>query len=269
MFQLPQNTHFARECRAPRSQDRGKRKSYKQGLKVEEPAPKALMAIDGIGWDWSCMANEEENHALVADDEFATEFALMAKSSLGSDNEGNLQNNINDKRYWDSGCSRHMTRNIAYLSEYEPYDGGYVSSGHGVVTDDFSRFTWTFFLRTKDTTSSILRNFITEIENLKDLKVKIIRCDNGGECKNQEMNEFCTRKGIRREFSIARTPQQNGVAERSNRTLIEAARTMMADAKLPVTFWAESVNTACYVQNRVLVNKSQNKTPYELFNTNL
>nr|GEU34933.1 putative reverse transcriptase domain-containing protein [Tanacetum cinerariifolium] len=73
-------------------------------------------------------------------------------------------------------------------------------------------------------------------------------------------------KGIKREFSNARTPQQNGVAKRRNKTLIEAARTMLADAKLPVTFWAEAVNTACYVQNRVLVNKSKNKTPYELFN---
>nr|GEZ51871.1 hypothetical protein [Tanacetum cinerariifolium] len=95
------------------------------------------------------------------------------------------------------------------------------------------------------------------------------RCDNGGEFKNKEMNELCTKKRIRREFSNARTPQQNGVAERMNRTLIEAARTMLADAKLPVTFWAEAVNTACYVQNRVLVNKSQNKTPYELFNSRI
>ncbi|GJT03870.1 putative ribonuclease H-like domain-containing protein [Tanacetum coccineum] len=71
--------------------------------------------------------------------------------------------------------------------------------------------------------------------------------------------------GIKREFSVARTPQQNGVAERKNRTLIEAARTMLADSKLPTTFWAEAVNTACYVQNRVLVIKPHNKTPYELF----
>nr|GEZ56397.1 hypothetical protein [Tanacetum cinerariifolium] len=127
----------------------------------------------------------------------------------------------------------------------------------------------TFFLKTKDETSGILRKFITEIENLKDLKVKIIRYDNGGEFRNKEMNDFCLQKGIKREFSNARTPQQNGVAERRNRTLIEAARTMLANAKLPVTFWAEAVNTACYVQNRVLVNKSQNKTPYELFNENL
>nr|GEW29862.1 hypothetical protein [Tanacetum cinerariifolium] len=79
--------HFARECRAPRSQDRGRRENNKQGSKEEEPAPKALMAIDGIGWDWSYMANEEENHALVPNDEAPTEFALMAKSSSSSENK--------------------------------------------------------------------------------------------------------------------------------------------------------------------------------------
>nr|GEU98513.1 hypothetical protein [Tanacetum cinerariifolium] len=79
--------HFARECRAPRSQDRGRRESYKQGSKEEELAPKALMAIDGIGWDWSYMTNKEENHALVADDEAPTEFGHMAKSSSSSKKE--------------------------------------------------------------------------------------------------------------------------------------------------------------------------------------
>ncbi|GJT58699.1 retrovirus-related pol polyprotein from transposon TNT 1-94 [Tanacetum coccineum] len=98
-------------------------------------------------------------------------------------------------------------------------------------------FTWVFFLATKDETSGILKSFITGIENLVDHKVKVIRCDNGTEFKNREMNQ----------------------------TLIEAARTMLADSKLPTTFWAEAVNTACYVQNRVLVVKPHNKTPYELF----
>ncbi|GJQ91386.1 putative ribonuclease H-like domain-containing protein [Tanacetum coccineum] len=133
------------------------------------------------------------------------------------------------------------------------------------VIDDYSRFTWVFFLATKDETSGILKSFITGIENLVDHKVKVIRCDNGTEFKNREMNQFCEMKGILRQFSVARTPQQNGVAERRNRTLIEAARTMLADSKLPTTFWAEAVNTACYVQNRVLVVKPHNKTPYELF----
>ncbi|GJR22665.1 putative ribonuclease H-like domain-containing protein [Tanacetum coccineum] len=110
-----------------------------------------------------------------------------------------------------------------------------------VVTDDYSRFTWVFFLASKDETSDILKSFITQIENLVDKKVKIIRCDNGTEFKNTVMSEFCEKKGIKRELSVARTPQQNGLAERRNRTLIEAARTM------------------------VLVVKPHNKTAYELF----
>ncbi|GJR71053.1 putative ribonuclease H-like domain-containing protein [Tanacetum coccineum] len=134
-----------------------------------------------------------------------------------------------------------------------------------VVTDDYSRFSWVFFLATKDETSGILKSFITGVENLIDQRVKVIRCDNGTEFKNKEMNQFCERKGIKREFSVARTPQQNRLAKRKNKTLIEAARTMLADSKLPTTFWAEAVNTACYVQNRVLVTKPHNKTPYELF----
>ncbi|GJS40828.1 putative ribonuclease H-like domain-containing protein [Tanacetum coccineum] len=105
-----------------------------------------------------------------------------------------------------------------------------------VVTDDYSRFTWVLFLASKDETSGILKSFITKIENLVDKKVKIIRCDNGTEFKNRVMSEFCEKKGIKKEFSIARTPQQNGVVERRNRTLIKAARTMLADSKLPTTF---------------------------------
>nr|GEW02347.1 putative ribonuclease H-like domain-containing protein [Tanacetum cinerariifolium] len=128
-FNCPKMGHFARECRALKSQDMGRRDNYRQGSKVEEQAPKALMAIDGVGWDWSFMENEEENHALVADEEALTEFALMAKTS--AECEGNFQNHIDDKGYWDSGCSRHMTGNISYLSDYEPFDGGYVSFGQG------------------------------------------------------------------------------------------------------------------------------------------
>ncbi|GJV42212.1 putative reverse transcriptase domain, ribonuclease H-like domain, aspartic peptidase domain protein [Tanacetum coccineum] len=134
-----------------------------------------------------------------------------------------------------------------------------------VVTDDFCRYSWVLFLATKDETSEILKTFTTGIKNLIDLRVKVIRCDNGTEFKNRVMNQFCEMKGIKREFSVARTPQQNGVAERKNRTLIEAARTMLADLKLPTTFWPEVVNTACYVLNKVLVIKPHNKTPYEHF----
>ncbi|GJR19629.1 ribonuclease H-like domain-containing protein [Tanacetum coccineum] len=82
------------------------------------------------------------------------------------------------------------------------------------------------------------------------------RSDNGTEFKNRVMLEFCGEKGIKQEFSNARTPQQNGVAERMNRTLIEAARTMLADSHLPTTFWAEASITACYTFNRECLNGS-------------
>nr|GEU98575.1 putative ribonuclease H-like domain-containing protein [Tanacetum cinerariifolium] len=132
------------------------------------------------------------------------------------------------------------------------------------ITDDYSRFTWVFFLATKDETSLILKTFITGLENQLSLKVKVIRSDKGIEFKNFDLNQFCGMKEIKREFSVPRTPQQNGIAERKNRTLIEVAITMLADSLLPIPFWAEAVNTACYVQNRVLVTKPHNKTPYEL-----
>ncbi|KAJ9542256.1 hypothetical protein OSB04_028762 [Centaurea solstitialis] len=134
-----------------------------------------------------------------------------------------------------------------------------------VIVDDYSRFTWVFFMRTKDETSGLIKPFVIRVENKTNLKVKVIRSDNGTQFKNADLNSFCEAKGIERQYSAPRTPQQNGVAERRNRTLIEAARTMLVDSKLPITFWAEAANTACYVQNRVLIVKSKGKTPYELF----
>ncbi|GJW58036.1 putative ribonuclease H-like domain-containing protein, partial [Tanacetum coccineum] len=121
-----------------------------------------------------------------------------------------------------------------------------------IITDDCTRFSWVFFLATKDETSGILQNFIRQIENQLNHRVKIIRSDNGTGFKNRYMLEFCGNKGIKQDYSNARIPQQNGVAERMNMTLIEASRTMLADSLLPTTFWAETVNTACYIFNSVL-----------------
>ncbi|GJR45726.1 putative ribonuclease H-like domain-containing protein [Tanacetum coccineum] len=175
-------------------------------------------------------------------------------------NKAHSTQDLEEKGVIDSGCSRHMTGNMSYLTDFEEIDGGYVA-----FRDDYYRFGWVFFLATKDETSGILKSFITRVENLIDQSVKVIRCDNGTEFKNKDMNQHCERKGIKREFSVTRTPQQKGVAERKNRTLIEATRTMLADSKLSITFWAEVINTASYVQNRVLVTKPHNKTPYEFF----
>ncbi|GJU78246.1 retrotransposon protein, putative, ty1-copia subclass [Tanacetum coccineum] len=265
-------------------------------------------------------------------------------------NGASLSNSqLNDKGFVDSGCSRHMSGNIAHLSDFKDFDGGYVTfggganggriTGKGTIKTDKLDFEDVYFVKelkfnlfsvsqmcdkknyvlftdseclvlspnfklpdenqillkiprqnnmysfdmknivpkdgltclvakatseesmlwhrrlghvnfkninklvkeNLDETTEILKNFIKEIENLVDKKVKIIRSDNGTKFKYKMMDDFCREKGIKREYSVARIPQQNGIAERKNRTLIEAARTM------------------------VLVVKPHNKTPYELF----
>nr|GEU34402.1 hypothetical protein [Tanacetum cinerariifolium] len=235
---------------------------------------------------------------------------------------GNPQPALKDKGVIDSGCSRHMTGNMSYLSDFEELNYGYVAFGGNpkggkisrkgkiktgnlvrglpskvfendntcvackkgkqhrascktktvsyvdqplyrlrmdlfgptfvkilnkksyclVVTDDYSSFTWMFFLATKDETSPILKTFITGLENQLSLKMKIIKSDNGTEFKNNDLNQFCGMKGIKREFSVPRTPQQNGIAERKNRTPL---------LRLLELYW-------------VLVTKPHHKTPYEL-----
>nr|GEW95714.1 uncharacterized mitochondrial protein AtMg00810-like [Tanacetum cinerariifolium] len=222
--------HFARECRAPSSQDTKHKESTKRTVPVETPALAALVSCDGLGgYDWS--DQEEEglgynaipppytgnfmpskpylsfsglevfvNEPIVSEPTIKKPVVETSEAMASADKpkDSNPQMDLHDKRVIDSGCSRHMTESMSYLTYYKEIDGGYVAFGV-------------------------------------------------------------------RQYSVARTPQQNGVAERINRTLIEAARTMLADYKLPTTFLTEAVNTACYVQNRVLVVKPHNKTPYELF----
>ena len=134
-----------------------------------------------------------------------------------------------------------------------------------VIVDDFSKFTWTFFIHSKDEAGKIIINHIKTLNNNPDVKVERIRSDNGTEFKNSVMKEFCEEKGIIHEFSTPRTPQQNGVVERKNRTLIEAAITMINEAQLPTYFWAEAMNTACFTQNISLITKSHSLTPFQLY----
>ncbi|GJX69728.1 retrovirus-related pol polyprotein from transposon TNT 1-94 [Tanacetum coccineum] len=133
-----------------------------------------------------------------------------------------------------------------------------------VIVDDYSRFTWVKFLRSKDETPEFVTNFLKQIQVGLNKTVRFVRTDNGTEFVNQVMSEFYQGVGILHQKSVPRTPQQNGVVERRNRTLVEAARTMMIFSKAPMFLWAEAVATACYTQNRSLIHTRHNKTPYEL-----
>nr|GEY09657.1 hypothetical protein [Tanacetum cinerariifolium] len=239
---------------------------------------------------------------------------------------GNPHQALKEKGVIDNGCSRHMTGNISYLSDFEAINGGYVAFGGNpkggmitgkdteciILSSDFKLpddnhvqlrvprennmynvdlknivpsgdLTCLFAKATLDESNLWHKrlgyiNFKTMNKLVKgnlhraSCKTKLVRSvsqplqrsDDGTEFKNQDLNQLCRMKGIKREFTVARTPQHNRIAERKNRTLIEAARTMLANSLLPILFWAKAVNTACYVQNRVLVTKPHNKTPYEL-----
>jgi len=135
-----------------------------------------------------------------------------------------------------------------------------------VIVDDYSRFTWTLFLRTKDETFEVFVAFVKKIQVKMESKVACIRSDHGTEFDNAKFDEFCSENGITHNFSAPRTPQQNGVVESKNRTLEDMARTMFIDSGIAKNFWAEAVNTACYLVNRCMIRSLLNKTPYELLN---
>nr|GEX15459.1 copia protein [Tanacetum cinerariifolium] len=264
---------FTRECRAPRNQDRGRRENFKQGSK-EASTEFALMAKSSSDTEVTSIKYAE----------------MYRKTSKSSNVRGNQRN-------WTNLKSQQLG-NTSYLSDYEPYDGGYVSFGQGGC---------------KITGKGTIKTGKLEFENVyfvKDLKYNLFSVSQISDNKNNVLFTDSECIVLGRDFKLRddtnellRTPRQYNmysidlnnivphkdltclVAKASadeselwhrrlghlnfktmNRTLIEAARTMLANAKLPVTFWAEAVNTACYVQNRILVNKSQNKTPYELFN---
>ncbi|GJX01096.1 retrovirus-related pol polyprotein from transposon TNT 1-94 [Tanacetum coccineum] len=133
-----------------------------------------------------------------------------------------------------------------------------------VIVDDYSRFTWVKFLRSKDEAPDSIIKCIKNIQVHLNATVCNVRTDNGTEFINQTFREFYENVDISHQTSVARTPQQNDVVERRNQTLVEAARTMLIFSKAPLFLWAEAINTACYTQNCSLVRLQYNKTPYEL-----
>nr|GEU35811.1 putative reverse transcriptase, RNA-dependent DNA polymerase [Tanacetum cinerariifolium] len=167
------------------------------------------------------------------------------------------QKDYKEKGVIDSGCSRHMRGNKCYLTEYEDYVGGFVSFGDG--KGRISR-------KGKIKTGTLDFNDVYFCKALKllDESQVLLRVPRKDNIYSVDLKSVVPTRGIKREFIIPSTPQHNGVAERKNKTLIEATRTMLVDSKLPITFWAEAVNTACYVLKRALVIKPHNKAPYEL-----
>nr|GFA43703.1 putative ribonuclease H-like domain-containing protein [Tanacetum cinerariifolium] len=230
------------------SQGRGRRDNYRQGSKVEEQAPKALMEIDGVGWDWSYMIDDEEDHALVADKEAPIKFALMANISPES--------KVFDNSLRSKDCFFTSSKDLDNLIESQRSNKNKEGLGYSAVPPPPAQIysfpkkdlSWTGLLQFADDTvtdysrpsptmetclfwkpSQNLSNKGPNHNNVLVMFKKYtyidtqgrLKCDNGGDFRNKEMNDFCSQKGIKRAFSNAQTPQQNGVAENRNRTLID------------------------------------------------
>ncbi|CAJ2670589.1 unnamed protein product [Trifolium pratense] len=134
-----------------------------------------------------------------------------------------------------------------------------------VVVDDFSRYTWINFIKKKSETFDVFKDLCIQLQREKNNVVLRIRSDHGKEFENSSFSDFCASEGIIHEFSSPITPQQNGVVERKNRTIQESARVMLHAKKLSHGFWAEAMNTACYIHNRVTLRSGTTTTLYELW----
>jgi len=132
------------------------------------------------------------------------------------------------------------------------------------LIDDYSRWCQVYFLKSKDEAPDKFVEFKRLVENQTGLKIKAFHTDNGKEFCNSIMDRVLKESDIQRRLTVPYTPEQNGVAERKNRTLVETARCLLKQSGLPITFWAEAVNTVNYIQNRCIIKALNGQTPYKL-----
>jgi transposase InsO family protein len=134
-----------------------------------------------------------------------------------------------------------------------------------LLVDDYTRMIVVCFLKNKSEAFENFKIYKEMVENEMDSRIKCLRYDNGGEFTSKEFMDYYNSHGIKRQFFIARTPQQNGVVERKNKTVQKMARTMLMDSKLIDIFWKQAVHITVHIQNRVMLRNNTDKTPYELW----
>lgn len=132
-----------------------------------------------------------------------------------------------------------------------------------LLVDDNTRYTWIYTLKTKDEALEVFKKFKQDVELETSLKVKSLRSDRGGEFLNRLFTSYCNETGIKRYFTAPYSPQQNGVVERRNRTVLNTARSMLKEMSVPQNLWGEAVRHAVYLMNRVPTKALKNVTPFE------
>lgn len=132
--------------------------------------------------------------------------------------------------------------------------------------DDKTRYTKVVILKKRSEIITTFKNYMRQMKSETGQNIKVLRTDNAKEYLSREFTDLLESEGIRRQLTVEHTPQQNGVAERANRTLVEMARCMLLQSKLPLSLWAEAINTACFIRNRCPTKSLNNKTPFEMWN---
>ncbi|KAH9793888.1 hypothetical protein KPL71_004697 [Citrus sinensis] len=168
------------------------------------------------------------------------------------------------------GTANHDTREIleyVHSDVWGPTKTASIGGSHYFVTfvDDFSRRVWVYTMRAKDEVLEIFVKWKKLVETQTGRKIKVLRSDNGGEYTSDPFLQVCQNEGIKRHFTVRHTPQQNGVAERMNRTLLEKVRCMLSNAGLDKKFWAEAVSYASHLVNRLPSAAIKGKTPMEMW----
>jgi transposase InsO family protein len=154
-----------------------------------------------------------------------------------------------------------MTEQLRYLLHMDTVGSSWVHSMGDkwyilVIVDDYSCYSWVFFLKSKDEVFEHFWSLALRLNNEHPNCLKVIHSDNGTEFRNASFNQFCLEHGVDQQFFAPRVSQQNGVVKRNNRTLIEMARTMLDEHMAPIRFWADAINTACYISNRIFALNS-------------
>nr|GEW70171.1 hypothetical protein [Tanacetum cinerariifolium] len=270
-----------RECKSPRNQESRPRNqdSSRKTVNVEDTSSKAMLAIDGPVFDWSYMADDEAptNMALMAflDSKGNRVTSVVGKQGINAIKssscwvwrhkiKGDPQDALKDQGCFDSGCSRHITGNISYITDFKEHD-------RGVLFTDTECFVLSPNFKLADESHVLLK--VLRKNNMYSFDMKNIVPQKDLTCLlakaiNDESMLWHKRLGIKREYSVAGTPQQNEVTKRRNMTLIEAARTMLADSKLPTTFWAKALGKFDGKSNEeIFVGYSTISKAFRVYNT--
>ncbi|GJT55653.1 putative RNA-directed DNA polymerase [Tanacetum coccineum] len=165
--------------------------------------------------------------------------------------------------------SDHVSSSLGELVHLDLWGPYRVTSSEGykyflTIVDDYTKAVWVYLIKSKDEVSHFITVFYNLIENQFNKKIKVFRSDNGTEFVNQYVNKFCADKGVIHQTSCAYTPQQNGIAERKHRHLLNVARSLMFQGGIPLRMWSECILTATYLINRLPSSVLNGKSPYEM-----